>query len=121
MALVRTRVRALDFKRNQRWKLCLTAYPRRTRTAVGSACLTIAARGSLQLDSAHRLHLLQCGHALHLIQTTRGHFDTNVLNPTQEYVVPAVEVDGKAGVEESLFVFSVAHGVIVPASGLSQG
>ena len=32
-----------------------------------------------------------------------------------------VAVDGKAGVEESLFVFSVAHGVIVPASGLSRG
>ena len=48
-------------------------------------------------------------------------FDPNVLNSTQEYVVPAVVVDGKAGVEESLFVFSVAHGVIVPASGLSRG
>ena len=32
--------------------------------------------------------------------------------------VPAVVVDGKTGVEESLFVFPVAHGVIVPASGL---
>ena len=48
-----------------------------------------------------------------------GHFDPDVLNSTQESVVPAVVVDGKAGVEESLFVFSVAHGVIVPASGLS--
>ena len=46
-------------------------------------------------------------------------FDTNVLNSTQEYVIPAVEVDGKAGVKESLFVFSVARGVVVLASGLS--
>ena len=74
LALVRTQVGALDFKRNQRWKPCLAASPRRTRTAVGSAYLTIAAKGSLQLDSAHRLHLLQCGHALHLRQTARGHF-----------------------------------------------
>ena len=44
-------------------------------------------------------------------------FDTNVLNLTQEFVVPAVEVDGKAGVKESVFVFSV---VIVPASSLSR-
>ena len=58
MALVRSQVKALDFKRNQTRWLCLTASPRRTRTAVGSACLTIAAKGSLQLDSSHRLHLL---------------------------------------------------------------
>ena len=75
MALVRAQVKALDFKGNQRWQLCLTACLRRTRTAVNSACLATAARGSLQLDSAHRLHLLQCGYALHLKQTTRGHFD----------------------------------------------
>ena len=53
-----TQVKSLDFKRKQRWKLCLTAYPRRTRAAVSSACLATAAKGSLQLDSAHRLHLL---------------------------------------------------------------
>ena len=58
MALVRTQVRALDFKRNQRRSLCLTASPSRTRTAVGSACITIAAKGSLQMDSSHSLHLL---------------------------------------------------------------
>ena len=58
LALVRTQVRALEFRRNQRWKPCLAASPRRMRTAVGSACLTIAAKGSLQLDSSHRLHLL---------------------------------------------------------------
>ena len=74
LALVRTQVVPLDFKRNQRWKPCLAASPRRTRAAVGSACLTIAAKGSLQLDSAHKLHLLQCGHALHLRLTTRGQF-----------------------------------------------
>ena len=45
LALVRTQVRALDFKRNPRWKLCSTAYPRRTRTAVSSACLATAAKG----------------------------------------------------------------------------
>ena len=45
----------------------------------------------------HRLHLLQCGHAVHLKQTTRGHFDPNVLNSTQKSVLPAVVVDGKAG------------------------
>ena len=44
MALVRTQVRALDFKRNQRSQLCLTASLRRTRTATSSACLATAAR-----------------------------------------------------------------------------
>ena len=55
---------------------------------------------------------------MHLKQTARGHFDPNVLNSTQESAVPAVVVDVKTGVEESLFVFPVAHGVIVPTSGL---
>ena len=58
LALVRTQVRSLDFKRNQRRKLCLTGSPRRTRAAVSSACLATAAKGSLQLDNSHRLHLL---------------------------------------------------------------
>ena len=64
----------------------------------------------MQLDSSHRLHLLQCGHTLHLSEPP----DPIVLNSTQESAVPAVVVHGKAGV----FVFPVAHGVIVPASGL---
>ena len=34
--------------------------------------------------------------------------------------VPAEVVDAKTGVEESLLVFSVAHGVIVWASGLQK-
>ena len=45
LALVRTQVRSLDFKRNQRWKLCLTACSTHTHTAViSSACLATAAR-----------------------------------------------------------------------------
>ena len=60
LAFVNTQVRALDFKRNQRWKLCLTASPRRTRTAVSSACLATAAKGSLPCCNVDML---------------RGHFD----------------------------------------------
>ena len=37
----------------------------------------------------------------------------NVLNSTQESAVPAVVVDGKAGIEESHFVFSVARWFLV--------
>ena len=44
MAFVRTQVRALDFKRNQRSQLCLTTSLRRKRTAMSSACLATAAR-----------------------------------------------------------------------------
>ena len=47
-------------------------------------------------------------------------FDTNMLNSRQEYVVQLWRLMGKAGVKESPFVFSVAHGVIGPASGLSR-
>ena len=50
---------------------------------------------------------------MHLKQIARGHFDPNVLNSTQESAVPAVVVDGKAGVEESHFVFSVARWFLV--------
>ena len=71
MTLVRTQVMALDFKRNQRWKLCSTAYPRRTHIALSSTCLGTIARGSLQLDSSDR-------HCFHM-QTGRRHFDQNVL------------------------------------------
>ena len=38
------KMRALDFKRNQRSQLCLTTSLRRTRTAMSSACLATAAR-----------------------------------------------------------------------------
>ena len=50
---------------------------------------------------------------MHLKQTARGHFDPNVLNSTQESAVPAVVVVGKAGIEESHFVFSVARWFLV--------
>ena len=58
LAFVNTQVRALDFKKSQRWKLRLTASPRRTRPAVSSACPWTAARGRLRLESSHRLNLL---------------------------------------------------------------
>ena len=44
MAFVRTRVCALDFKRNQRSKLSLTTSLRRTRAAMSSACLATEGR-----------------------------------------------------------------------------
>ena len=71
LTLVRTQVRVLDFKRNQRWKLCSTAYPRRAHISLSSTSLATVTRGSLQLDSSDRL----CFH----MQTGRRHFDQNVL------------------------------------------
>ena len=47
MALVKTQVRALDFKRNQRSQLCFTASRRHMCTAVSSVCLVNAAGGRL--------------------------------------------------------------------------
>ena len=47
MALVKTQVRALDFKRNQRSQLCFTASLRRMCTTVSSVCLVNAAVGRL--------------------------------------------------------------------------
>ena len=49
-------------------------------------------------------------HASHLQQTTRGHFDQNMLESTEVSAVPAEVVDAKTGVEEPL----VVHGVNVP-------
>ena len=46
-----------------------------------------------------------------MVDTSCGHFDPNALESTQESAVPAVVVDVKTCVEESLLVFPVAHGV----------
>ena len=71
---------------------------------MSSVHLATAAKGSLQLDSAHRLILLMLwrGHTLHLQRNTRGQFDRNVLESTAVSAVPAEVVDAKTSVEESL-------------------
>ena len=79
MTLVKIHVRALDFKRNQRWLLCLTVCSRHSHTAVSSACLATAAR-RLQLDSLHRFRLLMpldtAGHTAPILIAFIGNQET---------------------------------------------